>query len=482
MTPRRWMRVSAASAVLSGLVLRLFFTLRFPMTQSGDAPLYAALAENWLTHRIYGIPINGSLAPVDIRVPGYPAFLAAIFAVFGNAQLAVLLVQAVIGTAVCVLVALIAARLAPPATRPKVALAALWLAALCPFTANYAAVMQTETLAIFLTAIVILLLLQTEIGESAANPIRVSSRPWFLAGIIAGVAALVRPETPLILIAAALAIAWRCRRPADYPKLLRSVILLAAGLAIALAPWAARNWRTLHEIQFLAPRYGQLPDEIVPRGFNAWTGTWLWRMRDVYLFPWKLDSEQLSITDVPSSVFDSAEERSRVAAIFDRYDETLTLDSTADDAFREIARQRTSRHPLRTHVEIPALRALTLWFSPRIELLPVSGHLFPLRSSWDQDRPDLLVTLAALALACFYIVLGVAGASSSRASPGWLFLVLFLVIRTAFFACFVETPEPRYVLECFPALIALGAQAWSKSAASKENRPPARQASPVGSA
>jgi hypothetical protein len=37
-------------------------------------------------------------------------------------------------------------------------------------------------------------------------------------------------------------------------------------------------------------------------------------------------------------------------------------------------------------------------------------------------------------------------------------LIAFILIRTAYFARFVETPEPRYVLECYPAIIALAAQ------------------------
>jgi hypothetical protein len=40
-------------------------------------------------------------------------------------------------------------------------------------------------------------------------------------------------------------------------------------------------------------------------------------------------------------------------------------------------------------------------------------------------------------------------------------LVVYCVVRTLFFARFVETPEPRYVLECFPAVIALGAQVFA---------------------
>ena len=48
---------------------------------------------------------------------------------------------------------------------------------------------------------------------------------------------------------------------------------------------------------------------------------------------------------------------------------------------------------MRTYLKIPLLRSLTLWFTPRVELLPSSGHLWPLREEWQDDRPDFLVTL-----------------------------------------------------------------------------------------
>jgi hypothetical protein len=40
-----------------------------------------------------------------------------------------------------------------------------------------------------------------------------------------------------------------------------------------------------------------------------------------------------------------------------------------------------------------------------------------------------------------------------------MFLVSHFVIRTLFLTQ-IETPEPRYVLVCFPAVIALAAQFW----------------------
>jgi hypothetical protein len=60
------------------------------------------------------------------------------------------------------------------------------------------------------------------------------------------------------------------------------------------------------------------------------------------------------------------------------------------------------------------------------------------------------------------MLLALAGAWIARRQPGVALLLAFCVVRTLFFARFVETPEPRYVLECFPAVIALGAQVFSR--------------------
>jgi hypothetical protein len=81
---------------------------------------------------------------------------------------------------------------------------------------------------------------------------------------------------------------------------------MALGVLVPLMPWAARNWNTLHEVQFLAPRYSQMEGEILPKGFYAWTRTWLWRFRDVYLVTWKLETEPIFIEDIPPTAFDSS--------------------------------------------------------------------------------------------------------------------------------------------------------------------------------
>lgn len=484
MSSARKMRLHTICAVIAGLGLRAAFILKFPVAASGDSPFYMELAWNWIKKGIYGLSVDGRVIPVDMRPPGYPAFLAAIFTFAGESTRAAMWAQAAVDLATCFVVALIAARLAPVACRRRVALAGLWLAALCPFTANYSAVILTETLVTFLTALAILVLLETELGgifdfaisESADLTLGERHRclPWFLAGILAGFGTLVRAETPLLLGAAAIALLGKCIHrvsghssgdsrmawKSELRNFLRAVALMAIGLLLPLLPWAARNWHTLHEVQFLAPRYSLLPGESEPVGFDNWTRTWLWRFSDVYLTLWKINEETIPPSDIRAAAFDSPQERARVEALLDDYNDTLALSSAQDAVFEAIARERTARHPLRTWVTIPLERAFTIWFTPRVELLPYEGDLFPIGRAFTNDREDFLVSAALALVNIMFIALAVAGAWTARSQPGWRLLVWFIVLRTVFFAAFIEAPEPRYVLECFPALLALGAQVF----------------------
>jgi hypothetical protein len=188
----------------------------------------------------------------------------------------------------------------------------------------------------------------------------------------------------------------------------------------------------------------------------------MWRFRDVYRVTWKVNDEPIAADDLPAPAFDSPDERARVTTLFEKYNESLTMDPEIDSQFREIARERTKRNPLRTYLEVPFLRTLAIWFTPRVELLPVSARVWPLRQEWEEDRADLLATLALVATNAFYLILAIWGAWLARDRPGWALLVVFILVRTIFFSIYVEAPEPRYVLECFPAVIALAAQPFGR--------------------
>jgi len=449
--------------LFAGLLLRLFFIWRFPF-YSGDTAYYEELARNWLYHGVYGFYSHGQLLPSDARAPGYPAFLAIAYFWAGSGRKAIMLVQAFVDLATCVLAAGIAARLAvgkSDASRGRVAAAALWLAALCPFTANYAAVPLTEVLATFFTTLAIRIFLFPDflrIGPvRSESELRHAVRSWFQGGLVVGLGALVRPETPLLLVAVLLVLGLRYYRPENWRKLLLATSWVVAGSLLPLAPWAARNAVSLGRVQFLAPRYAETYGDALPTGFYAWTKTWMYRFRDAYLFTWKLPSQQIELKDLPSYATDSPEERLHVASLLDLYNRIPGMTRALDLEFAQLARERSRRHPMRTYLWIPLERAAAMWLTPRITLLPYSGRLWPPIERGRSNPIDFEVTLGFALLNILYVGMAIAAAWSGRANPGILLILAFIVIRTAFLTQ-LQTCEPRYVLVCYPTLLALGAQ------------------------
>lgn len=483
---------NAVAALAAGLCLRLFFVLKYP-ANSGDTVLYEQIAANWLQHHVYAMDVHGQVTPVDLRMPGYPAFLAVIYALTErtaeSARLYVMLAQVAVDLLTCLLLASLAALLSPIAnerTRPqRVFLAALWLAALCPFTANYTAVPLTEVFAIFFTAVALLPLCLL-VTRAQNMGWRLGQSHWILgkgywylaifAAFLVGVCTLFRPEAPLLLLAAWLVLAVILVAQRKLGRWLKTVALMGLVSAIPLVPWTIRNTVTLHEFQPLAPKNSNLPGELVPHGLMSWEKTWLYRFRDVYLVPWKLNEEEIRLDDIPARAFDTAEEKQRAAMILEQYNNELTLTPDEDAAFAKLARERTSRHPLRTYLWLPAARAVTLWFTPRIELLPFSGRVFPLAQAWEDDPVDQSVTVGLFLLNVAYVALALWGAARlwRRARPARAaiaLLLVFILVRTAFLTT-LETPEPRYVLVCFSALLALAAQVFVPRSDFEEKKSP----------
>lgn len=470
---------SAIAALAAGAGLRLFLLWHFP-GGAGDTALYESLATNWLKFHTYGIPVDGVLTAVDTRMPGYPLFLAVLYRLAGrvgqDARPVIMATQVAVDLLTCVVVGAIGAALASLAggklSTGRAFLAGLWLAALCPFTANYTVVVLTETWAIFFTALAILFLclllgqLGTDSGAAqTTHGLSHLNASWcaLLTGVAAGLGTLFRPETPLLLMVACAVLAIYIARSREWVKALRVCVLIAAGCTLPLLPWAIRNALTLHELQFLAPKNATLPSELVPSGFMAWEKTWLYRLKECYQVAWKLNDEEIHLEDIPARAFDTPEEQERTSEILEKYNEDTTFTAEEDAAFGALAKERTARHPLRTYLWIPTARAGTIWLSPRIELLPYSGKVFPLKEAWEEDPVDQSVTIGFAILNIFYLGLTGWGTWKLWRHPGAraavVLLLGYLVVRTAFLAT-LETPEPRYVLVCFPILLALAAQAF----------------------
>jgi 4-amino-4-deoxy-L-arabinose transferase-like glycosyltransferase len=459
----RQTRTHLALALLLGLFLRLFFVVYVPFADV-DSELYQELGHNVVKIHAYAYDSGNGMISTDVRVPGYPLFLSGVYIFFGDSQRAILIAQALVDLGTCVLVAILAASLAPGPWRKRVGIAALWLAATCPFVANYAADGMSEVLETFFSAAALILLVwaqQSEFDSRTATRKWGPRRLWLLSGVAIGLGALIRPENPVMLIAPAVVLGAQWYAPANWGRLARAGILLAVGVLIPLVPWAARNWITLHKVQFLTERYFDLGGSEIPVGFYAWTHTWMYSYDDVDTIMNRLEQEPLKIEYFPAYAFDSPEERARVEALLaDQDNDSFMFSPEADAQFSEIARERTARDPWRTYVTVPFRRVLALWFTPRTELLPYVGNWWPIGPQWRSNHEDFLVGVIYTGLNYFYALLAIAGAYVWRRRRGVALLAVYIVSRTLFIAFEHYTVEPRFVLPCVPAVLALGALVW----------------------
>jgi hypothetical protein len=125
-----------------------------------------------------------------------------------------------------------------------------------------------------------------------------------------------------------------------------------------------------------------------------------------------------------------------------------------DSQFAQLARERSKRHPLRTYLGLPLLRALDLWLRPRTEMLPVSTHWWELR----EDPRDFAWALLLALINAAYVLLAIFGFARWRQIEYAGMLLEFVLLRTIIITA-ITFPEPRYVLECYPVVIVFAAVA-----------------------
>jgi hypothetical protein len=343
---------------------RVVVAHRWPSDTPDDGRTYAQIARNVLEQHVYSHETEAPYDPSLIRLPGYPLFLASIYSFFGHTSNgAVRIIQALIDTGTCALVALLAFYWQPDEKRKRAtAIAAVALAAVCPFTTIYAATILTEVPTTFLVMAMFLAgtfafqkeSIKEDAAEKAGNNSRFKNPLlwWLVAGLLGGMAVLFRPDSGLFAAAIGITLVVTglfevrpsgglVNRPEEPPeggtpsresrrfalpahsKVLSRVMvagtLFSFAFVLVLVPWTIRNARVFHLFQPLAPSHGEMPGEFVPSGYHQWVRTWLDDESYVSPFLWSLDSDPIDIDDVPPSSFDSAEEKTQVAALLDKY-------------------------------------------------------------------------------------------------------------------------------------------------------------------
>jgi hypothetical protein len=439
------------------LALRLFFVFRFPHV-AGDTWIYGDIAKNWLDHGIFGVTDNGAVRPTLIRLPGYPGFLAGMFAVFGREHYtAVMIAQALIDTNTCLVIAGLALEL----TNDRAAKAAYLLAALCPFTASYVAAPLSETLAICCVAHALYYGVR---GLKALEQDEPSSVLWTLAGLWSAAGIFMRPDNGLLLPALGLPMLVLLLRKADKKKVIIAGVLLAVTSLGPLVPWTIRNLRVFHVWQPLASRYANDPGEFLPRGFNHWVKTWMADYVSVEEVYWKADGEAIDPQQLPERAFDTHPEYEKTLDVISRYNQQLYIDPQMDAEFEEIARLREEHNPLRYTFWLPFLRTSDMWLRPRTELFDIETRWW----EFSRHQKESWFALLWAGLNLFYLVGAWRGWLRWRLGLAGMFVIGFVLLRSIFLSS-LENPEPRYVLECFPVVLALAGAAFSRSVDDKSS-------------
>jgi len=446
-------------ATFAGLALRLLFVFRFPAL-TADTFVYGDIAKNWLQHGIYGLSGSNGITPTYIRLPGYPSFLAAVFAVFGIEHYrAAVVLQVFVDLGTCFLTADIARRV----LSSRAARAAFVLSALCPFLADYAAAALTETWEIFFTVLALDLALLGLSRDYDSSP-----RAWIGCGFATGATILLRPDGGLLLIALELfllAAIIRQRTKSGQPgstepkvyRLLKAGFIVAVIAIAPLVPWALRNLHTLHAFEPLAPRYANAPGAFVPMGFERWVKTWIADYVSTEEIYWVVSTGPMDVDNLPSRAFDSPAQEDQTEQLLTDYNQSLHLTPDLDARFAALAAERIHHSPLRYYVWLPLLRIADMWLRPRTEILPCNTRWW----EFDEMPQWLVLSITLGTLNLLYVGAGLLGLLRGHFASGAGLLFTFVVLRSLFLGS-LENPEPRYTLECYPVLIVMAAGLFSR--------------------
>jgi hypothetical protein len=444
-------RLAALVLLVCGLGLRIFFQ-RHHAFLAADSILYQEIALNWLRHHVYGLSTDGGgVRPTLIRLPGYPAILAATTWICDRwlhaepatmrGFLPVLWIQIFADLATCWLVASVARRL----LGTHAFLPVLALACLCPFTANYTAVPLTETFTIFC-----LVLAFHTLQQWIDHP---STLRLALLAAALSCSILLRPDQGLL--AMAILPVLYVISPGNFRKRIVPVVLCALLTSLPFVAWTARNLRTFGVFQPLAPKLANDPGEVMPTGFQRWFRTWGISFIDTESAYWNYPEDPVVIDDLPTWAFDNAAQRAQVASLLTRTAAEGKLDPQVDRAFASLAVQRIHEHPFRYYVVLPVTRLADMLVHPRVEMIPVQERWWQFRR-----RPKQTLFL------WFYTGLGLAYFAAG--AMGWkrtvradrvpaLSMTAYVLLRCALLLT-LDNAEQRYTLEFLPlAMIFAGA-------------------------
>jgi 4-amino-4-deoxy-L-arabinose transferase-like glycosyltransferase len=411
--------------------------------QAGYKRLGAVLAQ---TGQFTRYPDYAVFVPEVIRTPGYPAFVAACYKVFGvGNDLAVTAVQAIVFVGICLFVYALARRLAGT----RVAIVAAALAALFSPLPHFGALVLTELWTTFVATAAMLVVLR------AVQQARI--RDFVLGGVLLSATTLVRPAFVLLpfFLVVAMPLLVRSQRT---PQALRGWTALALAAGLTLLPWFTYNYVHLGRFT-LSPAGG------VGRGLweGSWQGFW----------PGRVQADLTAIAEEGGDIQSRARELARATGleaapmvqyvtewrtIHDLWDtpqdplERARARVAADQEYLRAALNNISRDPV-GHVSRRITRGLFVLWAADI----------PIRYSHINTTPTLVIRAIWIAQVLL-LLLAAAGAMLLWRRGRWPEAVLMTL--PLFYVTAVHLPllcEARQSLPVKPLVLALAAIALRPS-------------------
>jgi 4-amino-4-deoxy-L-arabinose transferase-like glycosyltransferase len=234
-------RLRAQALVASLIVLfcsgsvRLFVNLRSDpnelVVRYSDAPTYLGPATSLIEQ---GALLDSNGKPMIHRTPGYPIFLAGTILLTGRNLRTVLIAQTIILSFGPVILYWLARRVLPPET----AIIAGLIAAFSPWGAVLAGLPMSDGLFLLLITVLFWLMKITADSEGSRTLVGAAGVGW-----LTGVAVLVRPIWPLVILApVALCFGFGLKRQGAWFVLAISTVCAVAPVAL----WRVRNQTEAH--------------------------------------------------------------------------------------------------------------------------------------------------------------------------------------------------------------------------------------------
>ena len=436
-------RLPLCVLVALALTFRLAVVLSFHAT-AGDGTQYYKLAEQLrLTGRLAYAPPPAPTA--WSRLPGYPLFLAAT-SVFhrGPSTVEEHTTRAVCENAVLdVGTALLVFAMLEATAGALAAYLGFVFVVLCPIIVICSAHALTESLAVFLTTLVVFLCLRAHSHGSFG--------PVVGAGLVLGFMQLMRVDSFTVIPGALVALWWGGRTL--WRRALSQTVVLGMLALLVWAPWPIRN-----QLEFGAPHaegteWLGMDGTPMRNGVMTWMRSWASGQpgEGYHLMAMSLglplDPNRPNI--VLSAMYDDAAERQQVVDVLREYN-AHQLSAKADARFIEMGHARAAAHPWRQHLVLPARRLLSLW-------TPIPVYEMSIRVRW-LAMPAAQRVYGACEAVLFCICLAMLLTYFLRYPLLFSVAAAIILARSLLHATIAHPcPTERYVVECVPMLLLCGA-------------------------